>query len=537
MSVTSKSFIQPLDRVAIALMLVLSLLIGLLLWQGDAVAPRVRDFSWQDKQVGAEDTSFTLTFSRPMDTKSVEANLQIDPPLTGKTAWAGRRMAYTLASPAPYGTSYQVQLQGAQDRFTESGDSGRLLQPFSGRFKSRDRALVYLGVEGEEQGRLVLYNLTQQKKTILTPKHLVVVDFKPYPAGDSVLFSATERTSNHQRLLSSSLYTVTTGIHPGNKADYSQQTINGQDFPAPSLPRLFPQSSDNDVWAGKIDLVLDSKDYQNLKFDLSADGQTIVVQRVNQRNAGEFGLWVIRPNQKPQQLETEPGGDFMITPDSAAVAFAQGQGVAILPLQSEAKKPMDFLPQFGMVLDFAQDGSQAAMVKFNSDYTRSLFLVTNQGVQKQLLRTTGSILSCQFDPLKANLYCLLTQLLDGKTYQEQPYLTAIDINSGKQTPLVVLPNQQDVQMSLAPDGLALLFDQVVTATTPSNSSAQMNVPITNEGEAITTSQLWLLPLLPATSVVETPDGNKAVDYSDRFLPPQLQPEQLPLPGFHPRWLP
>jgi len=48
---------------------------------------------------------------------------------------------------------------------------------------------------------------------------------------------------------------------------------------------------------------------------------------------------------------------------------------------------------------------------------------------------------------------------------------------------MVLPNQPDVQMSLAPDGLALLFDQVVTATTSSNSSAQMNA-LTNEGEAI-----------------------------------------------------
>jgi hypothetical protein len=46
-----------------------------------------------------------------------------------------------------------------------------------------------------------------------------------------------------------------------------------------------------------------------------------------------------------------------------------------------------------MVLSFARDGSAAAMVKFNTDYTRSLFLVTNQGLQKELLRTTGSILS------------------------------------------------------------------------------------------------------------------------------------------------
>jgi hypothetical protein len=66
----------------------------------------------------------------------------------------------------------------------------------------------------------------------------------------------------------------------------------------------------------------------------------------------------------------------MITPDSAAVAVAQGQGIAILPLQSQAKKPLDFLPQFGMVLDFARDGSEAAMVKFNSDSTLSIFVTT-----------------------------------------------------------------------------------------------------------------------------------------------------------------
>jgi len=504
MSTTSKPFLQPLDRVAIALIIFLSLLIGLLLLQGDAVAPRVRDFSWQDKLVGAENTSFTLTFSRPMDTHSVEEHLHIDPPLPGKVSWAGRRLVYTLLSPAPYDMAYTVQVQGARDRFTQ-GAKKRLIQPFKGTFKSRDRALVYLGIEGEEQGRLVLYNLTHQQKTILTPKKLVVVDFKPYPPDSArVLFSATERTSDRQRLLSSQLYKVTTGMGHHNHAESSNSFL-------PTQP------TDADEPAGKINLVLDNKDYQNLKFDVSADGQTIVVQRVNQHHPSDFGFWVLRPNQKPQLLETEPGGDFMITPDSAAVAVAQGQGIAILPLQSQAKKPLDFLPQFGMVLDFARDGSEAAMVKFNSDSTRSLFLVTTQGVQKQILRTTGEILSAQFDPRKQTLYCLLTQLLEGDTYQEQPYLAAIDIKTGKQTPLLVLPNQRDVQMSLSPDGLALLFDQVVTATKPQRQNMR-----TNEGEAIATGRLWLLPLLPAASVEGTT---------------QLQPEQLPLPGFHPRWLP
>jgi hypothetical protein len=67
-------------------------------------------------------------------------------------------------------------------------------------------------------------------------------------------------------------------------------------------------------------------------------------------------------------------------------------------------------------------------------------------------------------------------------------LAAIDIKTGKQTPLLVLPNQRDVQMSLSPDGLALLFDQVVTATKPQRQNMR-----TNEGEAIATGRLWLLP--------------------------------------------
>ena len=203
-------------------------------------------------------------------------------------------------------------------------------------------------------------------------------------------------------------------------------------------PQAFLAKSDKQAEpAGKVDLILDNKDYQNLKFDLSPDGQTIVVQRGKRDNPGDFGLWFmpttsndIGEKPTPKRLQSQPGGDFMITPDSKAVAVAQGQGTAILSLQEDASKPLDFLPQFGLVQAFSKDGSQAAMVKFNTDYTRDLFLVTNQGVQKQLLKTTGSILSCQFDPASPTLYCLLTQLISKEQYIEQPYLVAIDLKTG-----------------------------------------------------------------------------------------------------------
>ncbi len=604
-TVASKKFLKPIDRLALGIMLVLSLLIGILLWSGDRTAPRVRNFSWQNKQVGAEDTAFTLTFSRPMNHDSVEANLKINPPIPGKFSWAGRRMAYTPLFPLPYGSKYQVQLVGATDQFPGQERKGTRLQPFTASFHTRDRAFAYLGVEGEEQGRLVLYNLTAQKKTILTPVDLVVMDFKPYPDGKRILFSAAERKNQEQGLLQQQLYTVTTGIS----------------YQSPDKPQVDSEPN------GRVDLLLDSKDYQNLKFDLSADGKTIIVQRVNRRNPAEFGLWIIEPDAQPRPMGNQPGGDFLIAPDSASVALAQGQGVAILPLTPSAK-PLDFLPKFGTVISFAGDGTAAAMLKFNTDYTRSLFLVTNQGTQRELLRTTGSVLGCQFTPTKETLYCLLTQLIQGEEYQEEPFLAAVDLKGVKAAaetaakaadeaakaakaaaeaakgdktddevdkiakaaaeaakaatevaevakaagadktaeatiaaakaakaaaeaakaaeadktaaeadkataeaakaatesantkppvkPLVVLPNQRDIQMSLSPDGLALLFDQLVTQ--PPSAADTLR---TDGGEAIAGGVLWLLPIVDATA------SNASA---------QVQPEQL-LPGFHPRWLP
>lgn len=497
----NKAFIQPLDRVAIALILLLCLLIGFLIMQGDVVTARVRDFSWQNQQIGAEDLSFTLTFSRPMDTKSVEENLKINPDdVEGKFSWAGRRMVYTLKSPATYGIDYQVNLQGAKDKFSVMEGKNRVIQPFTGSFRTRDRVIIYIGADSENQGQLVLYNLTQGQLKVLTPKDLIVMDFKPFPDGDKVLFSA--RSSKSQDLLEAQLYAVTTGI--AGKSGEAQP-------------------------AARVDLILDNKEYQNLKFDLSPDGETIVVQRGNKANPNDFGLWFMpatsdKSGEKltPKRLQSQPGGDFIITPDSKAVAVAQGQGAAILPIQGDGNKPLDFLPQFGLVQAFSKDGSQAAMVKFNTDYTRDLFLVTNQGIQKSLLKTPGSIIDCQFYPAPASstLYCLLTQLISQTEYVEQPYVVAIDLKTGEQKPLLVLPiDQRNVQMSISPDGSSLLFDQVKPQANTDASSAKTLT--TDDGEAIATSSLWFMPLLPL--------NDAAIN--------SIRPEKLPLVGFHPRWLP
>lgn len=506
---------QPLDRAALSLIVVLSLTIAFFLIQGDRAVARVRDFSWQDRQVGAEDAAFILTFSRPMDHPSVEQNLQIDPPLPGKFSWAGRRMAYTLEAPAPYGQAFTVKLEGARDRFSPSDDPKAQMQPFNGQFQTRDRAFIYLGVDGDEAGRLILQNLTRDEQKILTPDNLVVMDFEPYPEGDRVLFSAIERTSQSQRSpADQQLYTVTTGIQI--KA------------PASAPGEIQPENSDQDPRspqpAGIVELLLDNQDYQNLKFDLSPDGQTIVVQRANKQNPADFGLWLLQSGAPPQPIETEPGGDFLIAPDSQSLAMSQGQGLAILPFESGAD-PLDFLPRYGVILSFANDGTAAALVKFNRDPsnpTRSLFLVTNQGKEQEVLKTDGSFLDAQFDPTKRKLYCLFTRRVPGDTYIEQPYLGAINLETGQETDLLKLPIQQDIQISMAPDGLGVLFDQVVSGADGDGATGEVSSSVRGrDGKAIASSQLWFLPL------VTDENGNVV----------QVEPQPLGLAGLRPRWLP
>ena len=478
----------------------------LLVVLGDHATARVQEFSWQERTVGADDGAFILTFNRPMDPTSVEANLQITPQVPGRVSWAGRRMAYTLDAPPPYGETFEVGLSGAQDRFSV-GDENAQFESFTGKFHSRDRAMAYIGTQEDEAGRLVLVNFSQgEQSVLLTPADLKVLDFEPYPLGDCLLFSAVEANTPEFSNPSPTLYTVATGLTPN-----PPEALQGDSdtvFMAPDK-------------AGTLTPILGGDEYQNLAFDLSPNGRIIVVQRVNQTEPADFGPWVLRDDEEPQPLETEPGGEFLIGPDNQTLLMLQGQGTAVIPLEAEddgaiaASEPLDFLPEFGRVFDVSSDGSAAAMVDFNQNdperrFTESLVVVTNQGEEEELLNVTGSILNAQFDPTNRIVYVLASELLPGEIYQEQPFLEAINIETQVSSRLLTLPPQSRVSISIAPDGLdALLEVSLTDAANPTISSAQT----------------ILLPLF------ETPQDLVA------GVPASLQPQRLSHTGLLPTWLP
>jgi hypothetical protein len=75
--------------------------------------------------------------------------------------------------------------------------------------------------------------------------------------------------------------------------------------------------------------------------------------------------------------------------------------------------------------------------------------------------------------------------------------------------MILLPIQQGIQMSLAPDGLAVMFDQA-------DKGESLNQIVQGDSNGI----LWLLPIPPNIRELTTP----------------VAAERLPIPGWHPRWL-
>ncbi|MFK8182076.1 MAG: hypothetical protein AB8B99_01790 [Phormidesmis sp.] len=519
---------QPLDSAARRMMLAMGVSIAVMLLLGSQALLQVRSFSWQGKAVSPEDVAFLLTFTRPVVPESVEKNLQIEPKLSGKFSWAGRKMAYTLSVPAAYGETYTVSLPEADSLIGEVG-----FEPFEATFRTRDRVFAYIGAEGEENGRIVLFNLTEKKKTLLTPEEQRVMDFKVYPERDRILYSAIPQNNQDNSLLAASqLYTITTGL---------------DENPLPPAWKFW-EPKQTIAAAGEIETLLTSENYQNLKFDLAPNGEVIVVQRVNKENPADFGPWVLTQGEPPRKLETEPGGDFTIAPDSASLLLQQGQGTAIIALgqssnaesnSSEDNSPegnnsqqpqtteasdelLDFLPDYGQTLDIANDGSAAALVNFNQDdpdkrFTQSLFLVSNQGKETQLLQTEGSIISAQFNENNDILYCLINKLIadEEEEFLVMPYLTAINIKTGKATTLIEMPPQSDITVALSPDGLAILFDEALANETQA-------IEESFEGP---THRLWLLPLF--STLEERLAG----------APTPLPPSELEIAGRNPTWLP
>ncbi|MGL5033645.1 MAG: hypothetical protein ACRC6M_07585, partial [Microcystaceae cyanobacterium] len=339
------------DQVTITAIALFTASISLMLWRGDQTHLRVTHFSWEGEKIGVDDKRFFLRFNQPVDAKSIEENLSIEPPLPGKVSWQGNNLVYTLEDIPIYGTNYQVKLEKAARR-DHQGEPARFTKLFS----THNRALAYIGVTGEERGRLILYDITDPKKpqkTILTAKDLLVRRFKIYPQGDRLIFAAQDPTSSTGDL---QLFTVSTGIK----------------FSA-NAPSERP---------GKLQKVIDDQDYRTLAFELAADGKTMVLLRSNRQNAVDTGLWILNEGKPPRPLGVQ-GDNFIVSANGKYLAVSQQGGVSLIPLTLDAG-PSRFLEGFERPLNFSKDNKKLLLTQNNADSTRSLILRDADGTVEEV---------------------------------------------------------------------------------------------------------------------------------------------------------
>ncbi|MEM9543910.1 MAG: Ig-like domain-containing protein [Cyanobacteria bacterium P01_E01_bin.42] len=489
LNILAKTGLLPIDISVITAIGGFAILIGAVLVVGDRSIPRATDFSWKDRQIGVQNETFTLTFNRPMNWETVADALTIDPPLPGKLSWNSKTLSYTLTDLPVYGTTYRIALEGAKEQPLASDREAKALQPWQMELKTRDRAFAYLGVDGEEKGRLLLYNETQSTKIPLTPPDLAVTNFQPYPDGDRILFSAYDRQST-AATAQQQLYSVTTGLH------YQQEG--------------------EALSYGRIQRILGGENYQNLQFDLSQERENIVVQRINRENPADSGLWIVPENGNPRPLGIQ-GKTFKMSPDGRSLAVAGNLGISLVPLTADAEK-REFFPGYDRVVAFTTDKRQQIIaLKSNRDLTRSLFVLGDRGREREILKTTGAILDCQFEPREEQLlYCLRTEPLNPNSTVERPILSIINIATGTDVPLLALTNDPEVRMSMSPDGRRLLFDQITL-----DSRNFSTLPQADE-DFRTTGNVWSL---------ELPDFISG-DRDEQLTPPQ----RITL-GLDPQWIP
>ncbi len=443
---------QPLDRWVLGVSGVcVVVLVGLIGW-GLFSPPGVQEFSWQQRKIGAWERQMSLTFNRVMDQTSVEENLRIEPRLPYRQIWVGRRLVLTLPQPASYGRTYQLRLAAAQDQ------QGRQMPgEFTGAFRTPDRQVLTIGVEGETAGRLMLVNLEVNRQILLTAPGLKVTQFYPTRDQETVYYLGTTSTVQKQDLYQLSLSTQTSTR------------------------------------------VLDPQTYQNLRLQVSPSGEVVIVERIDPQDPTGTQLWIRHGDTgsfRRLELDTQLAGDFLITPDDQGLLMSQGQGISILSLQEQGEAET-FLAQFGQALAIKGDGSEAAMVKFNPDYSRSLWIVSNTGDSQELLTTEGSFLAGEFAPAEPIFYTLVTQR-DPEDFTESPQLLALNWETGDRQTLVRAPFPLELDFSLAPDGRSLIY----SVLRPSQGVPDPRAPIGPTGQSIAEGQLWWLDLEQPEALAE-----------------------------------
>lgn len=402
--------------------------ITLLIIGGDRTVPRVVQFSHEGKIVSAKTSQLSFTFNREMDKRSVEDGFVTDPPLDGTFSWSGRKAAFTLAIPLDPAITYTLRLRNARDT------RGVPLAEYVTHLQTRTPLLSYIGTEGNELRKILLYDLLSKEKRILPTEDLSILSIYPHPSGRYILFFALDKAAPKATSLEEyqELYSISLENH--------------------SITKL-----------------ADNRGFRNSALSISPDGslmmmrrQEIDTKRLVSSSDHLYSSSFINPNwQKFWYEEGNPPAHF--TPNGRSVLLWNiREGFVLVPTS-----PMEQIPEnignFQQSFGFSSDGSKALFTEFEAEGTtrnfNNIMVFYNKGEKQPLLKNTGSIAQPTFTPDGRFFYYLMMRKEDNTLGAPLFHLYAYDFDKDRVRPITTDPMYSEEHFAISPDGSQVVFER------------------------------------------------------------------------------
>lgn len=189
------------DRIIVATVLALAMVAGALTVTSARLGPSIDSVATAQMLGGTSvNTQIGLTFTEPMNIRSVERSFALAPRVKGSFSWSGNEMLFMPQHALAYDHTYAITIgAAAQDR-----TGRRIFRAYHTSFTTEAQHLIYRGAAGGERNRLVLASVSGQRR-VIGPDDGTVTDFSLSYDRTTVVFakrSAPGRRSNEIWLLS-----------------------------------------------------------------------------------------------------------------------------------------------------------------------------------------------------------------------------------------------------------------------------------------------------------------------------------------------
>ncbi len=174
------------DRIALALLGLIALMIALVLARGDRVGAQVSQTIPVNGGLASARGRIGILFKQPMQANSFQDRLEIQPGLSGQVVWEGNTLWFEPSKPLEAGVTYTVHLKPGG----LSKDGRTVMQDLRFHFQVRQPEILYLSLKNTKPDLWRQPVSAETDALELTFTASGVYDYAPSPDGELIAYSA-----------------------------------------------------------------------------------------------------------------------------------------------------------------------------------------------------------------------------------------------------------------------------------------------------------------------------------------------------------